>query len=196
MNEGPRDPRRRRLLAGLAVGTSLPLAGCLGGGDDEEGGGDGRDLPAVDDHPVDERMAFEDDHLCGVCRMPVTDYPEWMGQLAHEDGTGVFFCTSGCLVAYYTAAEWFGGPSAPIASAWTTEYGTSDRIDAYGAFFALERDGDGAAEPMHPNPRPFADEADAVAYVDDADDLSEADVIELEEFDQATARIYRPSHLP
>ncbi|WP_177170881.1 hypothetical protein [Halobacterium jilantaiense] len=44
---------------------------------------------------------------------------------------------------------------------------------------------------MRVNPAPFADQEDAVAYVDASDELDESDIVELSAFDRELASEYR-----
>lgn len=194
------DERRRRFLGAAGIGTVIVVAGCVGdpgsgGGDDEDGDTAAGSGYAVDDHPIDEPMEFTGAHMCAVCAMTPSDYSRWMGQLAHEDGTGVFFCTPGCMSAYVAVPDHFGGPDAPIAGAWTTDFETGELIDATEAYFVLEREGE-RGETMELNPRPFADRDDVDAYLEDADGLDEDDVIGLEEIDLDVARLYRGYRVP
>ena len=191
--------RRRLLLAGV---TAISIAGCAddpygeAGGDDSDENGARR--YTLEDHPIDEPVAFIDEQECTVCSMTVTDYPDWMGQLAHDDGTGKFFCSPGCLVAYYAAPDHppFEGSDRGIVAAWTSAYGTGELIDATEASFVLDRERATPNEPMAPNPRPFADHEMAAAFVDDRTDLSGDDVVDLAAFDLELARLYREPRLP
>lgn len=196
------DDRRRRLLAAVGAAAATGAAGCLGEPGAGAGGGadDGPDGPAgsgyvVDDHPIETPMEFTGEHKCAVCAMTPANYADWMGQLAHEDGTGVFFCTPGCLTAYVAVPDYFGGPDAAVGTAWTTEFETGELIDATAAYFVLER-AENPDEPMHPNPRVFADREDADAYVDGSDDLGADDVIRFEGIDLDVARMFREYRLP
>ncbi|APW97667.1 hypothetical protein CHINAEXTREME_07725 [Halobiforma lacisalsi AJ5] len=194
---------RRRLLAAAGVGSVTGLAGCTGGGDaddvvdpdDDDGDEDARS-PHLVDHPVDEPLSFESDHLCGVCTMGVVNYPERNAQLAHENGEGIPFCSPGCLFAYYVAPDHFDGPDSPVANVWVTDFDTGELIDGFEAYYALERDELRADDPMKIDPRVYADEETALEYVRQYDDLSEDDVIGLEEVDEDVARIYRSTRLP
>src|SRR6056297_723730 len=108
----------RRTYMQVAAGGGLSIvAGCLSGADDDEdelsengpsdepadGGADSPSdtvVPAIDDHPVDEPVLFARSHQCPICGMGPADYAGWACQLAHADGTGVFFESPGCLLAY------------------------------------------------------------------------------------------------
>lgn len=200
------EPRRRRFVGVVTSGVAVGLAGCLqafGNGDDDTDstGDDDTDDSAgsgyaVDDHPIDEPMEFTGDHHCAICNMTPVDYSDWMGQLAHEDGTGVFFCSTGCLSAYIAVPDHFGAPDAAIEAVWTTEYETGELIDAEEAAFALDDDESGDSGPMPPNPRAFEDHDDAVAYVESAEHLDEDDVIGFDEIDADVAAIFRETRLP
>ena len=115
------------------------------GNDDPSGDGpsdDGADDPpynaaatAVDDHPVDEPVEFAAGQRCPVCNMQPPDYPRWNCQLAHGDGTGLFFDSPGCLLAYYVVTE--SHPTdAPIERFWFTEFGGFELFDAADGFLA------------------------------------------------------------
>jgi len=188
---------RRRLLAAAGAGVSCGLAGCSG--DDSD------DAPVADpdagfdftvDHPVDEPIEFSDDHMCSVCSMTVTDYPDRNGQLAHEDGVGMLFCSPGCLFAYSVAPTHFGGSDAEITGAWVTDFDTQQLIDGFEAVYALEHDEQRADDPMGVDPRVYARRASAIEYVEQYDDLDEDDVVEFTDVDEGVARIYRDSRLP
>lgn len=203
---------RRSLLGAAGGGLVAVLAGCLGNGDDDAeptADGDGSDAPAagdgdtsrspppgatIDDHPVDEPVEVESQHQCVVCGMPPTNYANWKGQLAHEDGFGAFACTTGCLVAYVADPPHFGGPDGDIVAGWTTDYETRESIDAFEAAVVLD-DEAYVRDPMNYNPRFFADDEDASAYVDDTDHLDADDVVSLDAVDREVAERFRRHHL-
>ncbi|RQH03094.1 nitrous oxide reductase accessory protein NosL [Natrarchaeobius oligotrophus] len=201
-----REPfARRRFLGALAAGTGVGVAGCLGnggaesedGGDDHAGdGNDGEHQYATSlEHPGDEPIEFTDDQHCPVCNMTPADYPQWQCQLAHDDGTGAAFDTPGCLFAYYAVPP----TDAPVAAAWVTDFETEALVDAFEAHFVVVTDEDAVTgEVMGLNPRPFADRDDAVAYLDEweAEELTEEDVVSLEDVDREVAAIYRGNRLP
>ncbi|QFU83427.1 nitrous oxide reductase accessory protein NosL [Natronorubrum aibiense] len=187
---------RRRLLGLLGAGTAVGLAGCLGGSGPSGDGGDSAGIsydPNVDEHPGDDPIEFADTQACAVCNMTPTDYPQWQSQLAHEDGTGAVFDTPGCLFAYLVATS----SESPVAGAWTTEYGTTSLVDATEAHFVLVTDATAADDPMDINPRVFGDHDDAVAYLEewDTEELTEDDIVGLEDVDFDIAAIYRGNRL-
>ncbi|RKD97590.1 nitrous oxide reductase accessory protein NosL [Halopiger aswanensis] len=197
---------RRRLLGAAGAGTAL-VAGCLGGGTEEDSGVEGHsDDAAADggenrygeslvDHPGDEPIAFVDGQQCPVCRMTPASYGGWHCQLAHENGEGAVFDTPGCLFAYYA----YQPVEAPVTAGWVMGIEAGDLIDATEAHYVLVTDKRATAdEPMGPNPRPFADREDAVAYLEDwdAEELTEDDVISLSDVGQEHAEIYRGNRLP
>ncbi|ELY43361.1 nitrous oxide reductase accessory protein NosL [Natronorubrum sulfidifaciens] len=189
---------RRRLLGLLGTGAAASVAGCLGGnGADGADGDDDRAGtaydPNVEEHPGDDPIEFSDTQACAVCNMTPTDYPQWQSQLAHEDGTGAVFDTPGCLFAYLVATS----SESPVVGAWSMEYGTTSLVDATEAHFVLITDADAADDPMDINPRVFADHDDAVAYLEewDPEDLTEDDIIGLEDVDFEVASIYRGNRL-
>ncbi|SDR15617.1 nitrous oxide reductase accessory protein NosL [Natronobacterium texcoconense] len=200
-DSGPHSWRRRRLLAAVGAGTVTGLAGCSG--DDGENDGDVSDSddgdeesPFLVDHPGDEPKDFENQHMCGVCTMGVVDYDDRNAQLAHENGDGMMFCSSGCLFAYYVAPEHFDGPDSEIAGVWVTDFDTGELIDGFDAHYALEHDERRADDPMGVDPRVYEDEEMAFEYVDEYDDLDEDDVITFSEVDEEVARIYRSTRIP
>ncbi|AEH37421.1 nitrous oxide reductase accessory protein NosL [Halopiger xanaduensis] len=206
--EGTGDPiTRRQLLGAAGTGTAIAAAGCLGGGsEDDTGSGDRSDEEVGEgatnrygeslvDHPGDEPIAFVDGQHCPVCRMTPASYSGWHCQLAHENGEGAVFDTPGCLFAYYA----YQPVEEPVTAGWVMGIEADDLIDATEAHYVLVTDSEATAdEPMGPNPRPFADREDAVAYLEawEAEDLTEEDVISLDDVSQEHAEIYRGSRLP
>ncbi len=190
---------RRGLLGTLVAGTAAGVAGCLDGGSDDGDDhvdGETADIsydPNIDEHPGDDPIEFESSHSCAICNMATTDYPRWQSQLAHEDGTGAVFDTPGCLFAYLVATS----SDSSVAGAWATEHETTELVDATDAHFVLVTDADAADDPMEINPRVFADHDDAVAYLEewDAEDLTEDDIVGLEDVDLEIASIYRGNRL-
>ena len=186
---------RRRLLGVLGAGSIAGLAGCSGD-DDEADDEDGNDERAIDpnmEHPGDDPVEFTGDQECPVCGMPPTNYSRWNAQLAHEDGTGAIFDTTGCLFAYVAAMA----SDSPIENAWTMDYETRDLVDATEAHYVLITDENAVDDPMTINPRAFGDEDDALEFVEDwdAEELTDDDIIGLEDVDRDVAMIYRASRL-
>ncbi|MWV39993.1 nitrous oxide reductase accessory protein NosL [Natrialba sp. INN-245] len=194
--------RRRRVLTAVGAGTLVGVAGCVGS-DGEDGEGDvvdpddgGEPSPFLVDHSGDGPKTFAGEHMCGVCSMTVTDYPDRNAQLAHENGDGMMFCSPGCLFAYAVAPGHFDGPDSDIAGVWVTDFETGELIDGFEAFYALEHDEMRVDDPMGIDPRVYEDEAAALEYVDQYDDLEADDVITFAEIDEDVARLYRSARLP
>jgi len=187
--------QRRRLLGALGMGVTAGIAGCLGGTGSESDGPPAHvyepSLEGVEEGPVE----FTDSQRCDVCGMPVKKY-FGSSQLVHENGQAAVFDLPGCLFAYKVSSA----PDSPIQGAWTTDYQTSELIDATMANFVLITDKEAADDPMGIDPRPYAHRSDAVMFLEnwEAEDLSpEEDIIVgLEEVDMETAKIYRKSRLP
>jgi hypothetical protein len=123
--------------------------------------------------------------------MAPANFPDWNAQAVHEDGERVFFDTAGCATAYYALPGEFADTDAPVTGLWVTDFETRETIDGTAAHYALETDSDRVEDPMRLNPAPFADRADAAAYVDAVDHLSADDIVGLEAFDRELARQYR-----
>lgn len=132
-----------------------------------------------------------EDSECAVCNMKPANFDDWNAQAVHEDDTREFFCSTGCATTYYAVTDEFAQTDADIAGLWVTGFESREFIDGMAAYYALETDPDRLDDPMMTNPTPFQDRADAVAYVDEVDYLSEDDVIELSEFDRDLAEQYR-----
>ncbi|ELY44266.1 lipoprotein [Natronorubrum sulfidifaciens JCM 14089] len=189
------------MLSSIGVGTAVGLAGCLGGDDSEsgddtdntaDGNGDGDDTNGTGTDDLDlEAAEFPADQECAVCSMTAADHPDWNAQAVHDDGHREYFCSSGCLAAYYAAPEEFGGPDSEIEGVWVTEYETGELIDGTEASFVRVTDPDDVDDIMMRNPTPFADRADAEAFIDEFDAYDEDDIITLEEFDMELAELYR-----
>jgi nitrous oxide reductase accessory protein NosL len=205
---------RRRVLAVGGALLAASLAGCSSGdgGDDETptatesgtttvtptdtetlGGtttGGGARLEPVEPVP--------DDANCAVCGMVPAKFPDWNAQLATGDGEREFFCSPGCLVTYRAAPGRFtdGRTREDLTRLWVRDYDSTALVDASTATFVLDTDAERVGGPMMGNPVAFADAAAAEAYVEDHDDLGDADVVDLSAFDVETARLYRARFLP
>lgn len=199
---------RRRVLATAAVAAVPLTAGCQVGSSDGNDGpsgdgasDDGADDPpynaaatAVDDHPVDEPVEFAEGQRCPVCNMQPPDYPRWNCQLAHGDGTGLFFDSPGCLLAYYVVTE--SHPTdAPVERFWFTEFGEFELFDAADGFLVEETEFDGLSNPMSGSPLPFATRDAAMAYVDDAEHLDDASIVAADAIDRELAEFYRENRM-
>ncbi len=150
---------------------------------------------AYEDGDTAQAVDVPADARCAVCDMKVANFPEWNAQAVHADDTREFFCTSGCATTYYAATDDFAETDADIAGLWVRDFETRDLVDGTSAVYALETDSDRVDDPMRLNPAPFATRADAVAYVDEVDYLTEEDIVELSAFDRDQASQYRGKFL-
>lgn len=204
MTREGRSIDRRRVVGIVGAGAMGLAAGCLGFGDDEasgdgattdDSGDDEHRFAGTVDHPGDESLEFTGEYSCPVCNMTPGEYPQWQSQLALEGGEGVLFDTPGCLFAYYVAQP----TDAEITNVWVTDFDSGDLIDGTEAWYVIVTDDEPVPqETMGLNPRPFEEYDDAVAYLDewDAEDLTEDDIIQLDDVDRETAAIYRGNRLP
>lgn len=156
---------------------------------------DGQTALEEADERIDEPTDVPPGATCPVCNMIPAQYPDWNAQAVHEDGERAYFCTSGCMTAYYVVPERFDAPDAAITGVWVTDFETRDLIDGLEATYVLETDADRVDDPMMRNPIPFADPEDATRYVDQYDDLDEDDVVTIEAFDRDVAEAYRARFL-
>jgi len=176
MDEAPSLRRRRLLVAAGAGAATVSLTGCLdstqGAGDDaeDEGEGDGHDADFVNE-PVDYP-----DESCAVCARGVTDYPGWNAQMVHEDGERAFFCTSGCMGAYYTSPSSFGVSDAEIAGVWVTDYETGETVDGTDAYYIFVRNPELVDIPAGRNPLPFAERGRAEEFTQGFDEIDASDI--------------------
>ncbi|ELY26498.1 hypothetical protein C500_15085 [Natrialba magadii ATCC 43099] len=148
---------------------------------------------------------------CPVCNMGTKTWEDSHGQVTHANGDRMEFCSDGCIVPYVVDPGQYDGdyvtvPDAPIEGVWVVDFtdldddgnrtgdGT-DLIDGHEAYFVL--DYDASRETQHhimgANPPSFAAYDDALAYVDTYDDLEEADIVTLDDFDADIAEEYRPN---
>lgn len=212
---------RRTVIGSLGTGAVLALAGCLDDSDDEEPETDDTDETTDDEETDDtdetdengdenggevdddeaeqlsEPTEFPDGEECAVCNMITAEYPDWNAQLVHGSGTRTYFCSSGCLAAYYPDPLEFGDCEAPIENAWVTDYETGDLIDGQEAYYVLVEDADHIDDIMMMNPTPFASREDAEALVEelnaefDADYDVDEDIVRSDAFDMELAMQYR-----
>jgi|AntRauTorcE11898_2_1112593.scaffolds.fasta_scaffold08706_2 nitrous oxide reductase accessory protein NosL len=166
----------------IVEGNIEPDGYCVSYVEHEDGGDNGDTVQAVD---------VPEDATCAVCDMNVANFPEWNAQTVHTDDTREFFCTSGCATTYYAATDEFAETDANIAGLWVRDFETRELVDGTSAYYALETDSDRLDDPMRLNPAPFANRDDAVAYVDEVDNLTEDDIVELSAFDRDLASQYR-----
>jgi nitrous oxide reductase accessory protein NosL len=168
---------RRELL--VAAG-GIAATGCLGTGTAEdagdaerEGGNDGGNEGGNADFAV-EPVEYPDGS-CDVCARNTTEYPRWNAQAVHEDGERAFFCTSGCMGAYYTSPSAFGVSDADIAGLWVTDYGTGETVDGFDAYYVFVGERDLIEMPAGRNPVPFATEDRAEGFTRRFEELSTGD---------------------
>jgi nitrous oxide reductase accessory protein NosL len=177
----PTATRRRYLLAGSALAAGA-LAGCAGGAPTNGGSTDSSG-------PAD----VPDDASCAVCQMKPAKYPDYNAQLDYEQRERRFFCSSGCMAAFAAVPGHFDEAygDATLASAWVHDHATKEYVDGRSAHYVIETNADRVDDPMMKNPLPFANREDAVAYVEQYDDLSEEDIVAFEDFDRELAESYR-----
>lgn len=186
---GSRSLSRRAFVAAAGVGAGC-LAGCLNRSEEPEGDSEDEPEPIeLVDHPGDEPIEPPEEYRCPVCNMLPADWDNSNAQLVHEGEGATFFDSAGCLFNYYVDPAKEGGPDAEISAVWTTGHESLDLIDATEASFVLEHDQERIDAPMD-SPVPFADRDDAVAYVEEYDDLTEDDIVGLEDADSEAASIY------
>ena len=176
--EKERLVHRREVLAAAGL---FAATGCLGeaSGDEDGGGGDGTDEGGNETSVEDAEFAIEPvdypDRSCDVCARNVTEYPRWNAQAVHEDGERAFFCTSGCMGAYYTSPSAFGVSEADIAGLWVTDYGTRKTVDGFEAYYVFVGERNLIEMPAGRNPVPFANQERAVEFTRRFDELSTGD---------------------
>ena len=184
-------PSRRAVVGTTAASIATALAGCAGETDPADSGEQQLDAPAE----------FPEDESCAVCGMVTPEYPEWNAQLVNEDGERVYFCSSGCLLAYYVDPEQFDGEEKPVENVWVTDYETGELIDGRECHYVRVTDPDHVDDIMMMNPTPFADRDGAEAFIDelngefDAGYDHDADIITFDDFDMELAMLYRERFL-
>jgi nitrous oxide reductase accessory protein NosL len=176
--EDNRRLRRREVIA--AAGGLFGTTGCLGnvasnrtdGGDEESDGG-------ANETDQDADFAVEPveypDRSCDVCARNVTEYPRWNAQAVHNDGERAFFCTSGCMGAYYTSPSSFGVSEAEIAGLWVTDYGTRETVDGFNSYYVFVGERGLIEMPAGRNPVPFATQERAEEFTRRFEELSTGD---------------------
>ena len=124
--------------------------------------------------------------------MTPADWPEANAQVVHENEHRQFFCSPGCLVAYVVAPEEFSRTESPILAGWARDVETTALHRMETVYWVLDPSPDPhrGIDPMS-NPLPYRTRSEAIAYVEQWDDLEEADVVEFGELDRETARGYR-----
>ncbi|SNR65273.1 nitrous oxide reductase accessory protein NosL [Halorubrum vacuolatum] len=173
------------------------LAGCLGsdedGGDPEEAGDDSTGEQTALSEPTD----FPEGEACAVCNMITEEYPEWNAQLVKTDETRVYFCSSGCMLAYITDPEHFGGEDEVVEGVWVTDYDTGELIDGMQAYYVRVKESGHIDDIMGMNPTPFESREAAESLIDRLNDEYDGaydaaeDVIRFDDFDRDLAMHYR-----
>jgi len=189
MEDARKHLDRRTVVGTLGMTAAVALAGCSAGDDTGDGAAETGEGSTAD---LESAVAFPDGEGCAVCNMVAAEHPTWNAQLVHEDGTRSFFCSSGCFAAYYVDPARFDGPASAVANGWVTDYETGELCPAETAYFVRVTETDHVDDIMRMNPTPFADRADAEAFVDSFEAYGDNDIIQLDAFDQNLAVLYRP----
>lgn len=173
----PRVGRRKALL--LIGSYGLSLSGCLHRKSSQETADEALQEPmeGLEVEPV----AYPEHENCRVCRREPARYPEWNAQILHADGTRAFFCTSGCMIPYYTSPESFAAPDSDVAGVWATDYETGETIDSFDAYYVY--DGHRYVEgdvPAGRNHLAFSDEERAEAFVESHDEIVDYDLLRFD----------------
>lgn len=152
-----------------------------------------RFLPETDQMAAIDLAEIPDDASCAVCEMKAAKFPEWNAEISFEDGHRAHFCSPGCMTAYYADPGQFeeGRTQDALLGAWAHDYVSREFVDARAAYWVLEMNADRIDAPMMKNPLPFEAESAATAYVDQYEDLSTDDVIQLTDFDRDLVTEYR-----
>lgn len=177
--EDDRHPRRREII--VAAGGLFTTTGCLGkvasngaGGIEEEDDSGTEDTDGDKEEFAVEPVDYPDSS-CDVCARNVTEYPRWNAQAVHEDGERAFFCTSGCMGAYYTSPSSFGVSEAKIAGLWVTDYGTRETVDGFDSYYVFVGERGLIEMPAGRNPIPFSEKERAEEFTRRFDELSTGD---------------------
>ena len=189
MEDARKHLDRRTVVGTLGMTAAVALAGCSAGDDTGDGAAETGEGSTAD---LESAVAFPDGEGCAVCNMVAAEHPTWNAQLVHEDGTRSFFCSSGCFAAYYVDPARFDGPASAVENGWVTDYETGELCPAETAYFVRVTETDHVDDIMRMNPTPFADRADAEAFVDSFEAYGDNDIIQLDAFDQNLAVLYRP----
>ncbi|QAU14142.1 hypothetical protein EKH57_16435 [Halorubrum sp. BOL3-1] len=199
-------PNRRTVIGTAVSGVVLALAGCAGGSGDGDDTSQDTESESDEGEPTDDDQQtaqldspteFPDGEGCPVCNMVPSEHSEWNAQLVGTDGTRVYTCSSGCMLAYTADPEHFGGADEEIENVWVTDYETGDLIDGQESYYVRVKDSNHVDDIMKKNPTPFAERGDAEAFIDelndefDADYQPDVDVITFDEFDMELATFYR-----
>ncbi|WP_411966356.1 nitrous oxide reductase accessory protein NosL [Haloferax sp. YSMS24] len=175
-------PTRRTYLTLTGFAATTALAGCLGGGDSADSGAN-----AI------EPTSVPDDASCSVCKMTPAKFPDYNAQLAYDGHDHQFFCSTGCMTAFAAVPENFDEAfeGASPTGAWVHDHESKELVDGQAASYVLEMNPDRVDDPMMTNPLAFSSRDDAVAYVDQYDDLSAEDIVAFDDFDRELAEQYR-----
>ncbi len=177
---------------------------------------------AVRDAPV-EWYQPDEEKICPVCNMLTEMYEGWHAQATHADGSRIEFCSLGCAVEYWIhpedhdATDYDGKHDGTIedelVTIWAPEFtdvdtdpddGSSAAHPGWEAFIDM-REGyfvlDSRTFQKYTTPMPggspvcFAEYDDALAYVDEWDELTEDDIVELEDLaDVEAGKRYRANY--
>jgi nitrous oxide reductase accessory protein NosL len=167
------------VLRSAALITATAATGCLGGTGAAAGGGRGNgesDAGSGDEGGGNGGFALEPvdypDERCAVDARNVTEHPDWNAQVVHEDGERAFFCTTGCMGAYYTSPTAFGVSDADIAGLWVTDYATGETVDGFESYYLFLSHPGLVETPAGRNPLAFAEEERAVEFTRRFDEMS------------------------
>ncbi len=158
------------------------------------------------------------DKICPVCNMLTETYEAWHAQATHVDGSRIEFCSLGCAVEYWVNPTGHDGSGYDgkhdgtiedeLVTIWapdftdveTGEYtdshpGWEAFIDMREGYFVLdENTASKFNTPMSGSPVCFASHDDALAYVDEWDDVTEDDIVELEDLVDEHGLMYRANY--
>lgn len=142
-------------------------------------------IATAEDLDVPRRPSGKD--RCPVCGMLVSPYPEWTGQVRHEDGTTVFF--DGCkdLFKYLLSLDRYapGKDRRGVAAVFVTNYYDGEIIAARTALFVI---GSNVMGPMGPELVPHRSIEAAEDFMKDHegrrvlrfDEITEAVLVEMQ----------------
>lgn len=152
-NAHPRQPDRRRVLAGLLATASAITVGFPPRAARAE-------APTVALPPPGPR------DTCPVCGMFVAKYPEWIATLLWDDGEAVHFDGAKDFFKYLEDLEKYapGRSAEQIRAMGVTEYYGLALIDAAAALYVIGSDVYG---PMGHELVPLANDADAADFLKD-----------------------------
>ena len=121
---------------------------------------------------------------CPVCGMMVAPYPEWVGQVRHDDGATVFF--DGCkdLFKYLLSVDRYAPERdrKSVASVFVTNYYDGETIAARNAFFVF---GSNVMGPMGPELVPHRTLDAAGDFLRDHEGLG---ILRFDEINEAVLR--------